>query len=134
MFPIHHRRWRQCLSSRCDARSGRSWEMVGEAQPPLRILAGRAERNLVDDPFCHNAVSAKVLAAGAASSLMFSTNGPTTDLTDRSRLVFAKRTLLSVVPDHSSSSRLENLPIRLARGKHLHSHYGNVQQLNSRHR
>src|SRR2546425_5167725 len=116
-----------------DPSFGRSWEVVGEVQPPLCTLARRAERNLVYDPFGHNAVSAKVLAAGAACSIVFSTNGPTTDLTDRSGLVFAKRALLSVVPDHFPNGRLENLPIGLARGKHLHRHYGNVQQLNSRH-
>src|SRR6266704_3983200 len=113
---------------------GRSWEVVGEVQLPLCILARRAERNLVYDPFCHNTVSAKMLAAGAACSLMFNTNGPTTDLTDRSGLVIAKPALLSVVPDHFPSGCLENLPIGLAGGKHLHRHYGYVQQLNSRHR
>src|SRR5713226_10773461 len=92
----------------------------------LGILARWAERNLVDDPFCHNAVRAEVLAAGAASSLVFSANCPTADLTDRSGLVIAKRTLLGVIPDHFSSSRLEDLSIGFSRGNHLHRHYRNV--------
>jgi len=49
----------------------------------LGILASWAKWNLVYDPFCHNAIRAKVLAAGAASSLVLSTNRPTTDLAYR---------------------------------------------------
>ena len=95
--------------------------------PCLGIFACWAERNLIDEPFCHNAVRAEVFAAGAASSLMFGANCPTADLTDRSGLVIAKRTLLSVIPDHFSSSCLEDLSIRLACGNHLYRYYRNVQ-------
>jgi hypothetical protein len=95
--------------------------------PCLGILACWAERNLVDDPFCHNAVCAQVLAAGATSSLMFGTNCPTADLTDRSGLVIAKRTLLGVIPDHLSSSCLEDLSIGFTCGNHVYRDYGNVQ-------
>ena|SRR5712692_7376299 len=95
--------------------------------PCLGIFARWAERNLIDDPFCHNAVRAEVFAAGAASSLMFGANCPTADLTYRSGLVIAKRALLSVIPDHFSRSRLEDLSIGLACGKHFHRHYRNVQ-------
>src|SRR2546427_11747455 len=97
----------------------------------LGILARRAEWNLIDDPFCLNAVRAEVLAAGAASFLMFSANRPATDLTDRSGLVIAKRTLLGVIPDHFSSSSFEGLSIGFARGNHLYQPYRKMESPNS---
>ena len=103
---------------------------VGEAQSSLGILARWAKRNLVYDPFCHNAIRTKVLAAGTASSLMLTTNRPTTDFAYRPGLLLTKRTLLSIVPDHLSRSRLKDLSIGLARSKHLYGHYGNMEQLN----
>src|SRR5437867_13001387 len=63
---------------------------------------------------------------------MLSTNRPTTDLAYRPGLLITKRTLLSIVSDHLSRSRLNDLWIGLARSKHLYGYYGNMKQLNQR--
>src|SRR5690349_6564645 len=64
---------------------------------------------------------------------MFGTDCSTADLAYRPRLMLTKGALLSVVPDHFSRCCLENLAVRLAGGKHLHGHYGDMQQLNTSH-
>src|SRR5690348_15837922 len=86
----------------------------------LGFFAGWAERNLVHDSFCYNAVRAELFAARVAGSLVLGTNGSTAGLAVGSVLVFAKRALLSIVPDHLSSSRLNDLSVGLTRGKHLY--------------
>lgn len=94
-----------------------------------RILAGRAQRGLVDDPLSHNTISTQVLPARAASSLMLVADRATANLTDGSRLLVATRTSLSVVPDHPSGRGLENLPVGLPATEHLDGHYRDMQQL-----
>src|SRR5882762_6713008 len=65
---------------------------------------------------------------------MFRTNRSPADLADRSGLMITKRAFLSIIPDHFSSGRLENLSVGLACGYHLNSNNRNVQQLNASYR